>query len=161
MEKELRTWPWNPFSMVRAKLGVQTFSLIVPLNTDHYIQMGNSDGMGKIVNIRGISVWVSYFKKTILLWSLDADITRHTLKLSAVFSWTLLKTWHPAFHVYELLMGTHSNFFSWLQPISLSSPLLCGSHLNWIICVTWQVVGLCLLVSEHCHLASEENLCSH
>lgn len=55
-------------------------------------------------------------------------------------------------------MDSHSNLFSWLQPIALSSPLLCGSHSNWIILVTWPVLGMFLLLSQYCHLASAENL---
>lgn len=54
---------------------------------------------------------------------------------------------------------SHSNLFSWLQPITLSSPLLCGSHSNWIIPMTWPVLGMLLLLSQYCHLASTENLC--
>lgn len=132
-----RTCPWNLF-MIRAVRGFQIFfscceywSLLFRWE----IQMEQE----KILTLWGISVLVSYFKKIVWLWNLDAEITKQTLKISTVFGWTLLKKWLPAPHVYELLHGQSR------QLIFLASAHLC--NFSTFMCVSLKLNYMCDLAS--------------
>lgn len=132
--------------VIRAMLGVPSCYECWSLLFKWEIQMEQEI----ILNIWGVSVPVSYFKKTVWLWKLDVEITSQTLKTSTVFHWILLKKWLSAFHLYELLHGQSR------QLIFLPSASL--FEFTTFMCVSLQLHYTCDLASPRYVPVSELTL---